>query len=261
MAAHPLQGPVDALPTYLTDAHRIYEVITTRIAALTDERRRAGKTGAGQPGAVGKALNRAVVVAAVGALEAFCEDLAITALPLVPTATIAKPWFPVGGTRGMVQTPNSGNIAKMFWVYFRYDPRPDWDILVTTAWSELNAGGTHWRGTTTNYAGDQAAEALDAMVKVRHGFAHQDRANAPGAKPGIVSVTPTGKLSLQSHHAFNAMSIVAQAGVQLVHGLSGHLPGTHRRLRWKKGMGSLHDLLVDTPVAADIQTRWTSQPF
>jgi hypothetical protein len=61
----------------------------------------------------------------VGALEAFCEDLALRAVPLIGTAARSQPWFPIAGPKGMVQTPSSQNIAKMLWVYFRYDPRPD----------------------------------------------------------------------------------------------------------------------------------------
>lgn len=261
MPVHPFQASVDALPSYLADALQINEVATDRIQALVEERRKAGKNGSGRPGAASKSLNRAVVVAAVGALEAFCEDLALTALPLVPMASKAKPWFAVKGSRGMVQTPNSESIAKMFWVYFRYDPRPDWNFLVTTAWSEVRPGGTQWRGTTANYSGTDAAAAIDAMVKVRHGFAHQDRASLPGTKPGIVAVTPSGKLSFQSHHAFNAMSVVAQAGLQLTHGLANFISGPDRSLRWKSCMTPLQELLVDTPVASEIRSQWTRHPF
>lgn len=261
MARHPLQGPLDRLPGYLTDASRIYQVIEDRIDVLTTTRRTAGSGGAGQPGSVGKSLNRAVVVASVGALEAFCEDLAITACGHVADATKSKPWFPVQGGRGMVQTPNSDNIAKMMWVYFRYDPRPDWDILVGTAWSEINPRGTHWRGATSTYTGSKAAEALDAMVKVRHGFAHQDQASQPKKTPGIVGVTPKGNLSLQSHHALNSMSIVVQVAIQMTHGLSALLPSTTGRLRWKVSMNEWNRLVSGNPVEKDIQAGWASQPF
>lgn len=165
MLAHPLQESLDSLPEYLTDARRLYEIVEQQLADLAKARRAAGNpTGGGQPPAAHKSLNRAVVVASVGALEAFCEDLAIRALPFVQDASVSKPWFPIAGKNGMVQTPNSENIAKMFWSYFRYDPRLDWDVLVTTAWSEVGTG-TNWRGTTKRYQGSEAAKALDAMVK------------------------------------------------------------------------------------------------
>lgn len=261
MSRHPLQGPLDALPSYLADAARIYKVAQERIDALTATRRKAGATGAGPPRVEGKSLNRAVVVASVGALEAFTEDLALTARDIISSASIAKPWFPIQGSRGIVQTPNSESIAKLMWVYFRYDPRPDWDIVVRAAWSEISPSATHWRGATSAYSGKDAATALDAMVKVRHGFAHQDVANAPVETAGIVGVTPGGKLSLQSHHAFNSMSVVVQLAIQMTHGLSAHMPSTPGRLRWKKAMADWEVLLEGTPAATLVADGWSSQPF
>ena len=263
MRTHPLQESLDNLPEYLTDARRLYEIVEQQLVGLAEARRAAGyRTGGGQPPAVHKSLNRAVVVAAVGALEAFCEDLAIRALPLVQGAAVSKPWFPIAGKNGMVQTPHSENIAKLFWSYFRYDPRPDWDVLVTTAWSEVGTG-TNWRGTTKRYQGLEAAKALDAMVRVRHGFAHQDRSNAPLSTAGIVSLTPSGNLSLQSHQAFNSMSLVVQVAVQMTHGLTNHLVRPTGSIRWKKVMtqADWERLLCDTPVASDITASWTHQPW
>lgn len=263
MSTHPLQESLDRLPEYLTDARRLYEIAEQQLAELAEARRAAGNpTGGGQPPAAHKSLNRAVVVASVGALEAFCEDLAIRALPYVADASVSKPWFAIAGKHGMVQTPNSDNIAKMFWSYFRYDPRLDWDILITTAWSEIGTG-TNWRGTTKRYQGSEAAKALDAMVKVRHGFAHQDRSNAPSSTAGIVSLTPSGNLSLQSHHAFNSMSLVVQAAIQMTHGLTGRLVSPAGPIRWKKSMtdADWERLLRDTPVANIIAARWTHCPW
>lgn len=264
MLTHPLQGSLDALPDYLTDARRLYGIAEQRNADLAAERRAAGNPrGGGQPPAANKSVNRAVVVASVGALEAFCEDLALRALPLVQDASVSQAWFPIAGSRGIVQTPNSGSLARMFWSYFRYDPRPDWDVLVTTAWSEVGTG-TNWRGTTKRYQGRDAAKALDAMVKVRHGFAHQDPDNAPPSTPGIVSLTPSGKLSLQSHHAFNSMSLVVQTAIQMTHGLANFLMNPAAGpLRWKRAMtnGDWERLLRDTPVASDIAARWANHPW
>lgn len=124
--AHPLQQSLDNLPGYLTDARQLYKIVEQQLADLKRARQSAHNSlGAGRPPATHFSLNRAVVVASVGALEAFCEDLALRALPFVQDASVSSPWFPIAGNRGMVQTPNSENIAKMFWVYFRYDPRPD----------------------------------------------------------------------------------------------------------------------------------------
>ncbi|MDX2973534.1 hypothetical protein [Kribbella solani] len=223
------------MPEYLTDASRLLGIVEERNAELAARRRGAGnRTGAGQPPAAHKSLNRAVVVASVGALEAFCEDLAIRARGHAPGALVGRPWYAIEGSRGIVQTPSSNNIAKLFWTYFHYDPRPDWELQVTCGWQELSGTGTNSRGTTTVYRGTAAAEALDAVVKVRHGFAHQDRANAPAKTPGLVDLTPTGKLSLQSHHAANSIRLVVQTAIQTVHGLSRHVPALSGKLRWKK---------------------------
>ncbi|MBT0995479.1 hypothetical protein KIN34_14425 [Cellulomonas sp. DKR-3] len=260
---HPLQESLDYLPEYLGDAGHLFEVVEERNAALTRARRAAGnKTGAGSPPVTHKSLNRAVVVAAVGALEAFCEDLALRAQPLVPGAVPPAQWYAIAGTRGMVQTPNSNNIAKLFWTIFRYDPRPDWDLLLDASWAEVGSG-TRWRGTTISYKADAAARALDAMVQVRHGFAHQDKASAPKSTPGVVEVTSTQKLSLQSHHARNAMSMVVQVAVLTTHGLSTMIPGTSRPLRWKAAMkqAGWGELLAGTPAAAEVKSGWTGHPF
>ncbi|MBN8883334.1 MAG: hypothetical protein J0H73_13595 [Salana multivorans] len=263
MSKHPLQESLDNLPDYLADAARLYGIVEQRNATLAAERRASGnRTGAGSPPVANKSLNRAVVVASVGALEAFCEDLALRALPLVGTVAASTSWFPIEGTGGMVQTPNSRNIAKMLWAHFHYDPRPDWNIVVSTSWAEVG-NGTRWRGTTKNYQGNDAASALDTMVKVRHGFAHQDRASAPPSMPGIVELTPTRKLSLQSHHALNSMSIVVQVAVQTTHGLAAHLGQPTGPFRWKQAMGAggWERLLGDTPAATEVQAQWTHHPF
>jgi hypothetical protein len=127
----------------------------------------------------------------------------------------------------------------------------------------LDGTGTNWRGTTKRNQSRDAAEALDAMVKVRHGFAHQDRSNAPPTTPGIVSLTPSGKLSLQSHHAFNSMSLVGQTAIQMTHGLAQYLTHPAGPLRWKKAMtdGDWERLIRDTRVASDIAAHWTHHPW
>ena len=260
MAMHPLQGPLDALPKYLTDAASIFDVIRERITNQTTLRQSGGGTGGGRPRGGHRSLNRAVVVASVGALEAFTEDLVLTARDLIPNAGTSKPWFHVEGGKGMVQTPNSSNIAKLLWVYFRYDPRPEWDVTLKAAQAELSEGGSLWRGTKTRYTGGAAAEAIDAMVKVRHGFAHQD-SSKPETVAGVVMATQAGNLSLGSHHALNSISMVAQISLQMAHGVADLLPGTHPRLRWKKAMTPIEELLVDTPVASDIPGRWLHHPF
>ncbi|AZS75696.1 hypothetical protein DDE74_36675 [Streptomyces lydicus] len=105
MALHPLQGPLDRMIDYLSDAQRLHDVIQEKLQQTTAGRRAQGRSGGGQPGKQHSSLNRAVVVAAVGALEAFNEDLALTAQPLDPQATPPSPWYQIDGRQGMVQPP------------------------------------------------------------------------------------------------------------------------------------------------------------
>lgn len=269
MPAHPLQKPLDYLPVYLTDARRLFAISKAWRSDASAARRAAGNaTGGGRPTSEFKSLNRAVVVASVGAMEAFFEDLALVARDeLASHNQVAKEWFPIQGSKGTIQTPSPGNLAKMMWVYFRYDPRPDWDVLVTTSWSEQSASATNWRGATARYkptSSTSAVDALASMVKVRHGFAHQDESSKPPAVAGVVAHTKAGNLSLQSHHAFNSMSLVAQIAVQSTWGLSTHLGlPSAPRLKWRQGMtnADLESLLVDTPAAGIIGGNWNRSPF
>lgn len=78
-----------------------------------------------------------------------------------------------------------------------------------------------------------------------------------------MSLTPSGNLSLQSHHAFNSMSLVVQAAIQMTHGLTGNLIRPAGSIRWKKAMTNAdwECLLRDTPVASDIAASWTHHPW
>lgn len=268
MPRHPLQSSLDNLVSYLSDAQNILETIHQKNADLSAHRRSQGNgTGAGAPRGRGRQspLNRAVVVAAVGATEAFFEDLAIVARKAEPSlAPPSGDWYKIDGRNGMVQTPNPHNIAKMLWTLYRYDPRDDWDIVVTTSPAETNSGSSNWRGIRTNYQAQDAVKFFSAMVKVRHGFAHQDTAEAPPHRAGIVNVTRTGKIAIQSHHAENAISAVLQMAIQSTIGL-GNALGMTGDFRWKADMTSARwdSVLADTPVAATIANSgdWTHHPW
>lgn len=121
----------------------------------------------------------------------------------------------------------------------------------------------NWRWSTKRYKGSEAAKALDAMVKVRHGFAHQDRANALVSTAGIVSLNQAGGLFLQSHHAENSMSFVVQAAIQMTHGLTKCISCPAGSIRWKKAMTDTgwERLLWNAPVVSDITDGWTHHPW
>ncbi|WP_327425329.1 hypothetical protein OG963_00095 [Streptomyces sp. NBC_01707] len=261
MALNPLQSPIDEMTAYLRDAQMIHKITRERLDRLTADRQAQGKGGNGQPGVEHSALNRGVVVAAVGALEAFNEDLAITAQNHYPQA---KPplnnWYNIAGGKGMVQTPSPNNLRKLFWTFFRYDPHDDWDWLVQVSSSETGGTGT-WRSATTQLSKAQASQFLDTMVKVRHGFAHQDKDQKLVHCPGIASQTASGKIVIHSHHATNALSVLVQYAVLTTTGLAKSLSITDQ-FRWIKPMSEAgwEELLAGTPAGALVTQTWKGAP-
>jgi hypothetical protein len=261
MALNPLQHPVDNMISYLRDAQMIHRVTQERLGQLTVVRQAQGGRGNGQPGAEHSALNRGVVVAAVGALEAFSEDLAISAQSHYPQAQPPlKNWYDIAGTKGMVQTPSPNNLRKLFWTFFRHDPRDDWNWQVQVAPIETGGTGT-WRTATTQLAKDQASLFLDTMVNVRHGFAHQDKDKKLVKFPGIASQTPSGKIVIHSHHATNAVSVLVQYGLLTAVGLAQSL-GFTDEFRWIKKMtdSGWEELLVGTPAGDLVAQTWKRAP-
>lgn len=266
MTLHPLQGPVDRLVDYLADARYLYKIVDDLTNTLVSDRKARGNaTGGGGPPAEHKTLNRAVVVAAVGAMEAFFEDLTLTAIDYRPSLKPPEPnWFSVatkGAQAGMVQTPSPYNVRKMLWAYFQYDPMHDWDIVVSASPAELGTGST-WRVAQPQFAGSDAADFLTAMVKVRHGFAHQDHAQKPPHRAGIVTLTSGGKVAVHSHHAHNSMSALVQIAIQSAMGLDVAL-GIGQQWRWSTSMTRARwdHLIARTPAAKSIKSSWKAQPF
>ncbi|MFE0778856.1 hypothetical protein [Streptomyces sp. NPDC058861] len=245
---------------YLSDAQHIYQVIEERLQQTASARQVQGGTGAGQPGRPHASLNRAVVVAAVGALEAFSEDLALVAQPLDPMATPPSAWYQIDGKQGMVQTPSPYNLRKLFWTFFRYDPVPDWEWVVDVAPSELGGTST-WRTGTTQHRTTDASAFLNAMVTVRHGFAHQDKAQKPSAYAGIVTLTPKQKISIHSHHARNSLSVLLQYAILTTEGLA-HKLAVPGQFRWSSKMTNAgwEPLLKGTPAADQVKNTWKDSP-
>ncbi|MBS2966681.1 hypothetical protein KGA66_26830 [Actinocrinis puniceicyclus] len=261
MALNPLQPPVDAMTGYLRDAQMIHQATQERLTQLTAARQAQAGRGNGQPGVVHSALNRGVVVAAVGALEAFSEDLAITAQKHHPQAMPPmNNWYNIAGSNGMVQTPSPYNLRKLFWTFFRYDPHDDWEWQVQVAPIETGGTGT-WRTGTTQLSKAQASQFLDTMVKVRHGFAHQDKDQKLVKCPGIASQTSSGKIVIHSHHATNAVSVLLQFTVLTTAGLASNL-GFTDKFRWIKPMTNAgwEELLVGTPAGTLVSQTWQRAP-
>ncbi|MFF5788892.1 hypothetical protein ACFY8P_28475 [Streptomyces sp. NPDC012693] len=251
---------------YLRDAQLIHRATQERLAQKTTARKAQGKGGAGQPGAEHSALNRAVVVAAVGALEAFTEDLTLTAQKHHPPAMPPRSeWYTVAGPNGMVQTPSPTNLRKLFWTFFRYDPMAVWDWQVRVSESETG-GTTTWPSGTVRLAGADAFKFLETMVKVRHGFAHQDKGQLKVHSPGIAGQTAGGKISIHAHHATNAVSVLLQYAVLTTAGLARDLGCTKtcctRQFRWSTAMsGSAWEPhLVGTPAGVLIRKAWRMVP-
>ncbi len=99
------------------------------------------------------------------------------------------------------------------------------------------------------------------MVKVRHGFAHQDKAQKPPAYAGIVTTTPGAKISIHSHHARNALSVLLQFAVLTTHGLANQL-SIAGRFRWSAKMAAAgwEGLLRSTPAGTMVMKNWKNAP-
>lgn len=240
---------------------------------MVAKRRAAGGKGGGAPPVEHKTLNRAANLAAVGAWEAFVEDLAteaIAALPASPELSARKGWFPVKGRSSMVQTPSPGNVRKLLWGLFGYDPVGDWQIVVTTNGNELAPGGGTWRGQAHKHKGKDAADFLEATVNVRHAFAHQDIEKKIVPVVGMAQERSGGGSNVGSHHAENAISAVLQLSVLTTHGLARHL-NLGERFRYKKAMGDQPGVplpgraswqwwLYESPALEAIEEHWTAVP-
>ena len=204
-------------------------------------------------------MYRAAIVAAVGAWEAFIEDLAAAGLAADPSR---KP--PVGGWLNIsssVQTPNADNVRRLLWTLFDYDPETAWTFTVVTSGVEL--GGTNgWRVARHTHTGADASKFLNLMLSVRHGFAHQDPAatatiNAKGnrthikALPGMAYELAGGGISIQKHHATNAISVILQLAILSAHQLANTL-GLGVSFRWMKSMTEADwEWWLDGPIRGD----------
>lgn len=269
---HELQKPLDRLVYYMNDARNVYATIFRLQQQLTAVRKEGGaSSGAGAPSREHKSLNRAVVVATVGAMEAFFEDVALSALEARPNlAAPAKEWYPIAGSRGMIQTPSPYNIRKLFWTYFNIDPTERWDIVTLCDGNEISAAnpsskirkGT-WRGHYLQHSKSDASAFIDAMVKVRHGFAHQDSSIKTARKAGILTVTKGGSISVHSHHAVNSMSALVQIAIITAMHLAEVLDMDSREFRWSARMSNIGNwewLLAGTPAGDLADGYWRGAP-
>jgi hypothetical protein len=218
-----------------------------------------------------KTLNRAVILAAVGAWEAFTEDLATCAADNDGSAVMSsrREWYPIKGTASLVQTPSPRNVRKLLWGLFGYDPLDDWEVMVVTNGNEMGRGGT-WRGETHTHLKGDAAQFLQATVNVRHSFAHQDKEKKIQSVIGMAQAREAGGVNVGSHHAQNAVGGVLQLAVLTAHGLSRHL-GMGERFRFKKAMNDLGAVpspgsgswlwwLDGTPALTAITANWAAVP-
>lgn len=270
---HPLQPALDRLPQHLQDAQQLHGLTRRQLDELTARRRVARGNGGGPPPLEHKTLNRAIILAAVGAWEAYVEDLAEYAADASTSSAALssrRGWFPSKGSSSMVQTPSPNNVRKLLWGLFAYDPMADWSIVVTTNGNELTPGGGTWRGRTHTHHGKDACDFLQATVNVRHAFAHQDRAKKIASVVGMAQERAGGGSNVGSHHAENAVSAVLQLAVLTNHGLARHLK-LGERFRYKKSMQEQRGLsapgiaswavwLEDTPALAAIKAHWVGAP-
>lgn len=273
MAVHPLQAALDQMPQHIGDAQQLHGLIQRQLADLAARRRATSGRGGGAPPVEHKTLNRAAILAAVGAWEAFVEDLAtegLSALPASPELSARKGWFPVKGRTSMIQTPSPGNVRKLLWGLFGYDPISDWQIAVMTNGNEIAPGGGTWRGRMHTHSGQDASAFLDATVSVRHAFAHQDSEKKIASVIGMAQERSGGGSNVGSHHAMNAVAAVLQLAVLTTHGLARHL-SMGETFRYKAGMrdrpgvpapgrASWQWWLEDSPAMDAVDAHWTHVP-
>jgi hypothetical protein len=266
-ARHPYQEVVNNLVDYIGDASRLVGVIRERIDRQTKNRQREGGHGRGGPDVFHKTLNRAVAVAAVGAWEAFNEDLVRTAAEHnFGKWAEYKDWYPITGANGQIQTPNSRNVRRLYWALFQFDPIDAWSVAVTVAPVETQLGGSSWRVGVTTHSKRKAAEFLDGVVRIRHAFAHQDAVQARSLVtplPGVATVGAGGKWNIGSHHAENAICCVLQLAILTTQSLSDHMQ-IPESLNWSKQLTGFNwSRYVGNSDAANIvSTRWRgSHPF
>ena len=262
---HPFQVAFTTLSAQLTDAERLALLTISKTDDLTALRRDKYSRGGGAPPSVHKTLHRATIVAAVGAWEAFNEELATVACDLDPTWPDRKDWFVISGSRGAFQTPNSRKVRSTYWSLFHYDPIADWAITVRTNAVELGTGKSYWRGPRVTHVGDDAADFLDGVVNIRHDFAHQDSKltrTSKGAKParplaGLAEQGRTGKWNVHLVHALNALSCVLQLAVLTADGLCQHLEIV-RDVNWTSAMTreTWNTMLAGTPADDVITANW-----
>ena len=270
---HPLQPALDRLPQHIGDAQQLHGLIQRQLADMVARRRAAGGSGGGAPPVEHKTLNRAAILAAVGAWEAFVEDLATESLAAMTESaelSARKGWFPIKGRSSMVQTPSPSNVRKLLWGLFGYDPIGDWKIVVTTNGNEITPGGGTWRGHLHTHVGQDAAAFLEATVNVRHAFAHQDSDKKIKSVVGMAQERSGGGSNVGSHHAENAVSAVLQLSVLTAHGLARHLE-MGERFRFKKVMGDRPGVplpgraswqwwLQDSPALEAVEAHWVAVP-
>lgn len=266
-ARHPYQDVMDNLVDHIGDASRLVGVIRERIDRQTESRQQQGGHGRGGPDVFHKTLNRAVSVAAVGAWEAFNEDLArIAAEHRFGTWGEYKDWYPIVGTHGQIQTPNSRNVRRLYWALFQFDPLDTWSVTVTVAPSETPLGGSSWRVAEASHSRRKAAEFLDGVVRIRHAFAHQDAAQARSQitpLPGVATVGANGKWNIGSHHADNAICCVLQLAILTTQSLSDHMQ-ISETLNWRNQLTELKwsRYVSNSEAARVVKARWRGvHPF
>lgn len=113
------------------------------------------------------------------------EDLATCAVEARPSASTSsrQNWYPIKGSRSLVQTPSPDNGRKLFWGLFGYDPLDDWQVVVVTDGDEMGSGGT-WRGRTHTHVNNYAAKFLARQPTTRPVTCSRRRASVNSLETG-----------------------------------------------------------------------------
>ncbi|GAB07453.1 hypothetical protein GOAMR_68_00090 [Gordonia amarae NBRC 15530] len=262
------QSVLDQLPECFADAMLLDVAVEKSLADLRQRRINDTGRGNGAPPVFHKSMNKAVVVAAVGGIEAFFETLAVQAKEIAePLPENGNDWYTITGRKGEIQTPSPRNIRKLFWSIFHVDLMESWDLSITASETDTGEGNGTWRSRHNyRHTGPDAFAFLDATVKIRHSFAHGDPSQSRRAV-GMAHEGVNGGYSVASHHAFNAVSAALQAAIQSTLYLADSLglpytPKPRWKVSWENVRGQnigLDYWLRGAPVWEEIVT-WKGAP-
>lgn len=253
MTRHPFQDAIEGFVESMQDPILLYN----KAVEVAKDRTRKKVSGIGGGLYVEtRAMHRAIAIGSVAAWEAVTEDLLRAGALYLRTSRPKTPdlisWWPPQ----YMENPGPWQVRKMYWQYFGFDPQCVWRFSFGARGNEVGRSGTYWspfyapRLPEQTIEGEQAAQWLASLMKLRHGNVHADpKKNFKGRpEPGVASAGNSARWGVAQHHAQNAIGVITQVALSTLVGLADHLkiPGTLRQSKalgaWKVDTRHLWDL-------------------